>query len=322
MIEPVLEAPPSAAWDRVRGVLSRWGLGRDRYTVKPGLYSLGSPGPDSPVLVTANYKLSFDTVRRAMSRPTWLVVLDTAGINVWCAAGKGAFGTDELVIRVRSVGLADKVRHRTLILPQLGAVGVSGFEVTKRTGFKVAYGPVRIEDLPAFLDSGMEATPEMRRVRFPLSERLMLAPLEFLQAMRFFAIILGVVAAWTLVRGGSALDILSAAWPLFGSVVVGTVVVPALLPWIPFRAFALKGWLAGLAWAALVCRLKSSVPLMSAAQLLLLPAVSAFLTLNFTGTTTFTSQNGVNKEIGLFARPMAISALAGLILIVVHGARG
>ncbi|MBI5623818.1 MAG: acetyl-CoA synthase subunit gamma [Elusimicrobia bacterium] len=317
-----MTAPPPTGWDALRGVLSRWGLGRNRYRVKPGLYGLGSPGPDAPVLVTANYKLSFDAVRRAMAgRDLWLLVLDTVGINVWCAAGKGTFGTDELVIRVRSVGLGDKVRHRVLILPQLGAVGVAGFEVAKRTGFKVVYGPVRVEALPAFLDRGMKALPEMRRVAFPLSERLMLAPLEFLQALRYFAVFLGLAAVWTLGRGGSASDLASAAWPLLGSVVAGTVVVPGLLPWVPFRSFALKGWLVGLAWAGFVCWAKPAGLRMAGGQLLLLPAVSAFLALNFTGASTFTSQNGVNREIGLFARPMAASALAGAVLLILHGVR-
>jgi len=83
----------------------RWGMIKSRisafrmaYSVAPGLYAVGEPGPDAPVLVTANYKLTFDIVRRAVSgMHAWLLVLDTKSINVWCAAGKGTFGTDELV---------------------------------------------------------------------------------------------------------------------------------------------------------------------------------------------------------------------------------
>jgi CO dehydrogenase/acetyl-CoA synthase gamma subunit (corrinoid Fe-S protein) len=70
-------------------------------------------------------------------------VLDTQGINVWCAAGKGTFGTDELVHRIEATQLHDVVRHRVLILPQLGAPGVAAHDVKKRSGFTIEYGPVR-----------------------------------------------------------------------------------------------------------------------------------------------------------------------------------
>lgn len=89
------------------------------YTVDPGLYGIGDPDPESPVLVTANYKMSFDLLKRAVSGlDAWILVLDTFGINVWCAAGKGTFGTDESVDRIESSGLGDVVSHRRLIVPQ------------------------------------------------------------------------------------------------------------------------------------------------------------------------------------------------------------
>ena len=85
----------------------------------PGLYLIGDPTPDSPVIVTANYTLSVDAVRAALAGiDCYLLVLDTKGINVWCAAGKGTFGTAELVRRIARTGLSEIVRHRTLILPQ------------------------------------------------------------------------------------------------------------------------------------------------------------------------------------------------------------
>ena len=94
--------------------------------MEPGLYALGAPAPDSPVFVSANYTLSFDALRSALRGiDGYLLVLDTKGINVWCAAGKGTFGTDELVARIEATRLAEVVRHRRLILPQLGAPGVA-----------------------------------------------------------------------------------------------------------------------------------------------------------------------------------------------------
>ena len=157
----------------------------------PGLYAVGDARPDSPVFVTANYKMTFDLLRRALAGiDGWILVLDTKGINVWCAAGKGTFGTDELVGRIAASGLAGVVSHRRLIVPQLGAPGVSAYDVRRRSGFKVVYGPVRADDLPAFLHGGLKATGRMRTKDFPLAERLALVPIEVVPAVKW-----GIVAA-------------------------------------------------------------------------------------------------------------------------------
>src|SRR6185369_10655915 len=116
-------------WDAWGACKARWGIDRMNYMVPPGLYAIGHPGPGDVVLVTASYKMSYDVVRRTLAgRSCWLLVLETYGINVWCAAGKGTFGTGELVRRVTSTGLAKVVNHRRVILPILGAAGVSAHE--------------------------------------------------------------------------------------------------------------------------------------------------------------------------------------------------
>lgn len=84
----------------------RWSIKRMSYTVNPGLYAIGNPDKNSLVLVSANYKLSFDVLRRELKGlDAWIMVLDTKGINVWCAAGGGTFGTEEIVNRVALTGL-------------------------------------------------------------------------------------------------------------------------------------------------------------------------------------------------------------------------
>jgi len=66
---------------------------RMSYAISPGLYAVGNPTKESDVFVSANYKLSFDVLRRELKGfNAWILVLDTKGINVWCAAGKGTFG--------------------------------------------------------------------------------------------------------------------------------------------------------------------------------------------------------------------------------------
>ena len=169
----------------------RWGMGRDRYAISPGLYAVGQPDRKSPVLVSANYKLSFDALRKELRKiDAWILVIDTKGINVWCAAGKGTFSTDEIVRRVREVGLDQLVSHRQLIVPQLAAPGVAAHSVSKQIGFKVVYGPVRANDLPAFLHAGQQATQEMRRVTFSTRERLILTPVELVMMNKVSGLVL------------------------------------------------------------------------------------------------------------------------------------
>jgi hypothetical protein len=68
--------------DRLGAFRVRWGSGRVKYRVTPGLYAVGNPDADSPVFVSANYKLSFDKLRSALGGiDGWIMVLDTRGIK-------------------------------------------------------------------------------------------------------------------------------------------------------------------------------------------------------------------------------------------------
>lgn len=177
--------------DHLGTIKARWGIGRMDYTIDPGLYALGIPDRSSPVLVTGNYKMSFDRLREALPGwDLWILVLDTKGINVWCAAGKGTFGTEELVNRIRTSGLERQVDHREVILPQLSAPGVAAHEVKRRSGFRVYYGPIRAANLPAYLDAGLVATPLMRCMTFDFEERLALIPIELVNALKPASLIL------------------------------------------------------------------------------------------------------------------------------------
>ncbi len=303
--------------NRLDHLLARLGWHRSEHRVEPGLYRLGDPDAESPVFASANYTLSFDALRSQLAGiDAWILVLDTKGINVWCAAGKGTFGTDELVHRIESSGLASLVSHRTIIVPQLGAPGVSWPEVVRRTKFIVEYGPVRAGDLPEYLKTHT-ATPAMRRVEFSLWDRLVLTPVEFMH----FALPTGAVAAvlWFLAGPVAALAAVSA-------VLAGTVLFPLLLPVLPTRDFSTKGMILGVIVAlpfAYVFGTNPELPawagvLSAAAALLLIPAVISYLALNFTGCTPFTSRTGVKKEIFSYVKVMAgmaaVGAAAGIIL--------
>jgi hypothetical protein len=163
----------------------RWGIGRMNYRVDPGLYAVGNPDPYSPVLVSANYKLSFDSLRKNLEAiNAWILVLDTKGVNVWCSAGKGTFGTEELIKRVRLANIASLVKHRTIIVPQLAGPGVAAYIVARETAFKVVYGPVRARDLPCFFENALKADRSMRTVTFPIMERLAVVPIELVQSWK------------------------------------------------------------------------------------------------------------------------------------------
>ena len=304
----------------------RWNIGRMNYMVLPGLYAVGKPTAESPVLVTANYKLTFDKVRMELGGiDAWILVLETRGINVWCAAGKGTFGTRELAARIQAAKLDDVVTHRTLILPQLGAPGVAAHEVRKDTGWSVKYGPVLARDIPAYLAAGMKKSDAMRKVPFGISQRMTIAPVELMQSWPLLVSILAGAGLLTLpFAGGSAFAgllprFLEMLIPLVGSVLLGTLAFPALLPWIPFRAFALKGGLLGALWGtgcAIV--LGASVPTGTALVLLCAP-VTAFLAMNFTGSSTFTCQPGAALEVRRGLIPMIASLVLGIGLRVAAG---
>jgi acetyl-CoA decarbonylase/synthase complex subunit gamma len=299
------------------------------YTVEPGVYALGRPNDQAPVLVTANYKMSFDRLRQALwGRDAWILVLDTKGINVWCAAGKGTFGTQELVQRVASSGLARVVAHRRLILPQLAGPGVAAHRVPKLSGFKVIYGPIRAEDLPVFIDRGFKDTPEMRQKTFTTRERVVLIPVELVGALKWSLVILPLFFFLGGLGGPGGFWAnaftygLFAVFALLGALAAGAVFTPLLLPWLPGRAFSLKGLFTGLIAAVILTAFRAvdlgAWPgrLEILAWFFLVPAVAAYLAMNFTGASTYTSLSGVRKEMKWAVPLEIVGGVVGLSLWV------
>jgi len=311
--------------DRWGAVRVRLGLRRMRYAVEPGLYAVGSPTAESPVFVSANYKLSFDHLRRELEGiDGWIMVIDTKGINVWCAAGKGTFGAEEIVYRIEITQLSKIVSHRRIIVPQLGAPGVAAHEVRRRSSFHVIYGPVRARDIPEFLDAGMKTSLDMRRVLFNIGDRLVLVPIELVQWSRyafFTAVVLFFLTG--LSRNGYGFPVLAGVrevFLLFLIFLTGGVLVPVFLPWLPGRALSWKGMVMGLLLAAvlvivgLIPSARIAGQLETAAWVLLMPAIGAFMAMNFTGATTYTSLSGVKKEMRFAVPSQFVAAVLGLAL--------
>ena len=301
-------------WDHL---LARLGVNRMGHLVRPGLYKLGDPGPESPVFVTANYTLSFDQLRYSLKEiDCFILVLNTFGINVWCAAGKGTFSTEELIRKIGETRLDEIINHRNLILPQLGAPGISAHKVKGKAGFNIKYGPVRAGDIPGYLSS-KTISAQARRVKFTLRDRLVLVPLEFIHIL-LPLIILGGILYFTLgLLPGLALAT---------AVIAGSVLFPILLPWLPTKNFSTKGFILGgivsLSFGLVHVLSNLDQPLIyilvsALAYIIALPPVTAFFALNFTGATTFTSRSGVRREINTYFPVMVWMFVGGLLLFVI-----
>jgi hypothetical protein len=308
-------------WRDVAGAWKvRWGIGRFSYLIEPGLYAVGKPDENSEVLVTANYKLTLDVLRKELSGlDLWILVIDTKGINVWCAAGKGTFGNYELLKVLNKVKLKEVVAHRRLILPQLGAPGIAA-HIIQKAGFQVIYGPVRAEDIKGFLAAGLMKTAEMREVRFGFMDRLVLTPMEFIPDLKYALPFLPLLLLFNL--GNLGLTLANFV-PLFVSLLVGSVAVPLLLPFIPFRAFSLKGALMGSIWSAVFLRfhdafLVQDSLMVKAAFVCFMLFISSYSALQFTGSSTYTSLSGTTKETVRTMIAGAVLCAAGAVLLIAY----
>jgi NAD-dependent dihydropyrimidine dehydrogenase PreA subunit len=165
------------------------------HATSPGLRRIGQPDASSPLLLTCNFALTVRRLTRALQgRDAWLLVANSKGINVWCAAGGGHLTHHQVIAAIRASGIADRVAHRRLILPQLSATGVEQKKVERATGFRCSWGPARLEDLPDFLEGGCRTSRRYRRMRFPLWERLEMAVMWVVPMAVVAAVAVGLLA--------------------------------------------------------------------------------------------------------------------------------
>lgn len=178
------------------------------FPCKTGIYEIGKPDRTSPVLLTCNFLLTVERVKRALSgMDAWLLAANSRGINVWCAATGGLMTDHDVISVLKTSGIGDKVDHRTVILPQLAATGIEGGVIAKKAGWKTVWGPVDAADIPAFLENGMKASPAMRAVAFPWRQRFEMA-VAWAFPMAFFA--LSVLPFWK----AGVLPLMGLVWAL------------------------------------------------------------------------------------------------------------
>jgi NAD-dependent dihydropyrimidine dehydrogenase PreA subunit len=141
-----------------------------------GVFKIGNPDTTSPVLLTGNYRLTVHRVRRALrGTDCYLLVANSRGINVWCAATGGLLTNHDVISVLKTSGVHERVNHRRVILPQLAAAGVMSGTIHEKTGWRVIWGPVYARDIPAFLSADFKKTRDMSRVNFLWDQRLEMA---------------------------------------------------------------------------------------------------------------------------------------------------
>lgn len=195
-----------------------------------GLRRVGKPGRDAPVLLTGNFTLTIRRVCNALrGHDAWLLVANSRGINVWCAAGGGHLTHHDVISVLRTSKIADRVDHKELILPQLCATGVERRKITEVTGWSTRWGPARLEDLPQFLRRGAHVIKRERFVIFPMWERMEMALMWGAPLALIAAVVSLAIHSWAV--GLCALAVIA--------VIVGGLF--AALPWIEVKGK--KRWL-------------------------------------------------------------------------------
>lgn len=311
--------------DKIGTLKVRLGINRYDYKVPSGVYAIGNPVMGAPMFVTCNYKLTVDLIRSSLDGyDCFLLILDTDGINVWCAAGKGSFSSRELIYQLHKYQVKKRLGVGSVYLPQLGASSMEPHLVRQYTGIKVHYGPVDGRDLPVFIDKGFKATKEMRTVTFDLKERMILTPLEMILYFKYAVVFMGFSLFLSLIsfllgnEVSMALLVSSAQISLSG-LVLSTIIFPLMLPIMPFKSFSYNGYLLGLILLIPIFY-KPLFPLISLniAMAIGMMVMMGYITFNFTGTTPFTSQSGVELEASRFKKEVKGGMSVSLLLLLLE----
>ena len=122
-------------------------------TVTEGIYEIGNPDENSPVVITTNFALTYFIVSGEIEGckvPTWLLIKDTEGLSVLTAWAAGKFAGDDVGMFVKKCGIADKVKNKELIIPGYAAA-IAGEVEEELPDWKITVGPREAPHLPAFL---------------------------------------------------------------------------------------------------------------------------------------------------------------------------
>lgn len=128
--------------------------------IEEGLYTIGTPDENSPVLVTTNFSLTYFTVEgdvEASRVPAWVVVVNTEGTSVLTAWAAEKFTAEIIAQRVKATDVGSKVKHRKLVLPGHVAVLSGKLEDELAREWTILVGPRESSGIPAFFRSSWQS---------------------------------------------------------------------------------------------------------------------------------------------------------------------
>lgn len=314
--------------DKIGTVAVRCGINRYSYEIPTGLYLIGDKEYAKDVIVTCNYKLTIDILRSNIkAKGLYLLVLDTFGINVWCAAGKGTFSSRELIYQIVKSDIKKKLKIRKIILPQLGATSMEAAIIRKMSGLSVVYGPVRAEDIDRFLENSYTADEDMRRVEFPFVDRLKLIPLEFIQSLKYVLISLIAFIFYSLIFDSS--NNLFFVTTYYTSTIlilsiIGSLVFPLVINVLSFKAFSYKNIILSMPFIVsftiyeLLNKINESLYI-TLSLIIIRLMYAAFIGFRFTGSTTFTSFSGAKHEGALIVKSSKVAT--GIVIVLLFASK-
>jgi acetyl-CoA decarbonylase/synthase complex subunit gamma len=287
------------------------------YAFEPGLYYTGKHyDREAPLLVTSNYFLTvFLIIRRIRRFNARLLVIDTDGINVWCAAGKGKFSNAEILRQLDRYdrNLLTSGQRLSMILPKLGLAGVN-LRALRKAGIKPVIGPIYAKDLPAYLSQPPFKDRNEDRIKFGLQSRLFTWIPGLVQYLGYsFA---AVIVLW----GMEQIWGLSVPLGLMLLTALLATAYPILFPLIPGVRFAVKGlWLA--AFTSTGLGVLAAVRVISLADLIMAVlftfATAVFIGLSYTGNSAVSNYSRVRKETAHFLPLNVLLYLASFATFVI-----
>ncbi len=295
---------------------------RRTFRVAPGLYYTGCCyDRNAPLLVTCNYHLTVFLLARSLrGRSVRLLVIDTAGINVWCSSGKGRFSAQQIIMQLERYPREMLAQGKTieLVLPKLSLSGVSLKEL-RRAGVTPRIGPIYRHHLPSYLDNTPLKDSAASRYTFSLTDRLFTLVPTLLQVAKRALYLAAAMLIW------HHFFPTGIYWQVLPLVLLVAALYIILFPLLPGRSFALKGLVLFAALALPLSLDHLHLGFLGLQRidfifyLLFLAAASLLFALSYTGDSGVSNYSLVKKEIVRFL-PLALLLLLGsLATLIVKG---
>ena len=318
------ETPPPTPYrltwvDYLKALVSWLNAFKRTYAVRPGLYYTGEAyDAERPLLVTSNYALTvFLVVRRLKGQSVRLLVVDTDGINVWCAAGKGVFSNKAIMEQVNRYDrdILGSGKWLKLIVPKFGFSGVD-LRSLRDERIRPIIGPLYAKDLASYLADTPLRDRETERVHFGIQSRLFTWLPGLVQTMSY-SLALILVFLFVGVTLGRATP-----WGLVTITVVVATIYPLFFPWLPGRGFAAKGLSLAVVFSLFLVVFQATDVITTASFVMgvfFTFGAAILFGLSYSGNSAVSNYVRVRKEIARFLPLNLALFVTSLVLFVVMG---